>query len=156
MAISAKVSPRFSRNGRRTTPRGDQKSLHSTIQGGKAMSRVELPEVSSLPPYLRSLHDGARPKDWSTRHVARAFADNSDLLEKYLGFYYPYHSSDRLASEGTGAPPDRDPERLQDLQSRPARSGPCQCKRGGLRRRQSRQRRLHGERARGVASRGGH
>jgi alkylhydroperoxidase family enzyme len=60
------------------------------------MSRVELPEVSSLPPYLRSLHDGARPKDWSTRHVARAFADNSDLLEKYLGFYYPYHSSEGL------------------------------------------------------------
>jgi alkylhydroperoxidase family enzyme len=57
------------------------------------MSRVELPEVSSLPPYLRSLHDGARAKDWSTRHVARAFADNSDLLEKYLDFYYPYHSS---------------------------------------------------------------
>jgi hypothetical protein len=56
------------------------------------MSRVELPEVSSLTPYLQSLHDGARPKDWSTRHVARAFADNSDLLEKYLDFYYPYHS----------------------------------------------------------------
>ena len=91
------------------------------------MSRIELPEVSSLPPYLRSLHDEARPEDWSTRHVARAFADNSDLLEKYLGFYYPYHSSAGLIdSRLTGAPADRDPERLQDLQSRPARSGPCQ------------------------------
>jgi alkylhydroperoxidase family enzyme len=56
------------------------------------MSRIELPEAASLPPYLRSLHNGARPEDWSTRHVARAFAENSDLLERYLNFYYPYHS----------------------------------------------------------------
>jgi alkylhydroperoxidase family enzyme len=57
------------------------------------MSRVDLPEVWSLPPYLRKLHDGARPDDWSTRHVARAFADNSELLERYLEFYYPFHST---------------------------------------------------------------
>jgi alkylhydroperoxidase family enzyme len=57
------------------------------------MSPVELPEVSSLPPYLRSLHDGARTDDWSTRHVARAFAENSDLLQRYLEFYYPFHST---------------------------------------------------------------
>src|SRR5271166_716685 len=57
------------------------------------MSRVDLPEVSSLPPYLRKLHDGAQPDDWSTRHVARAFADNSELLERHLEFYYPFHSS---------------------------------------------------------------
>lgn len=56
------------------------------------MSRIELPEPSSLPAYLRTLHDGARPDDWSTRHVARAFAENSDLLQRYLEFYYPYHS----------------------------------------------------------------
>jgi alkylhydroperoxidase family enzyme len=56
------------------------------------MSRIELPEPSSLPPYLRSLHDGARDGDWSTRHVARAFAGNADLLQRYLDFYYPFHS----------------------------------------------------------------
>ncbi len=57
------------------------------------MSRVELPESSSLPPYLQNLHDGARPDDWSTRRVARAFSDNSELLQRYLEFYYPFHSS---------------------------------------------------------------
>ena len=60
------------------------------------MSRIELPEPSSLPPYLRNLHDGARAGDWSTRHVARAFADNADLLQRYLAFYYPFHTDGGL------------------------------------------------------------
>jgi alkylhydroperoxidase family enzyme len=60
------------------------------------MSRIELPEPSSLPPYLRNLHDSARDSDWSTRHVARAFADNADLLKRYLEFYYPFHSGEGL------------------------------------------------------------
>jgi hypothetical protein len=43
------------------------------------MSRVELPEPSSLPPYLRSLHDGARDGDWSTRHVARVHRERRSI-----------------------------------------------------------------------------
>ena len=49
------------------------------------MSRIELPEPSSLPPYLRSLHDGARAGDWSTRHVARAFAENAESIAAIFG-----------------------------------------------------------------------
>jgi alkylhydroperoxidase family enzyme len=58
------------------------------------MSRVALPEPETLPTYLRNLHDNARPDDWSTRHVARAFSENQDLLERYLAFYYPFHRSE--------------------------------------------------------------
>lgn len=57
------------------------------------MSRIPLPEPSSLSPYLRSLHDGTQPNDWATRHVALAFADNGDLLQRYLEFYYPFHTN---------------------------------------------------------------
>ena len=57
------------------------------------MSRVELAEPSSLSPYLLGLHEGARPEDWSTRRVARAFDENSEFLQRYLEFYYPFHSS---------------------------------------------------------------
>jgi alkylhydroperoxidase family enzyme len=56
------------------------------------MSRIALADPETLPPYLRRLHDNARPDDWSTRHCARAFAAHPDLLERYLSFYYPYHS----------------------------------------------------------------
>ena len=57
------------------------------------MSRIPLPEVSSLSTFLRGLHDGAPPNDWATRHVARAFAENTELLQKYLEFYYPFHTT---------------------------------------------------------------
>lgn len=57
------------------------------------MSRIPLPEASSLSTFLRSLHDGAQPNDWATRHVARAFAKNTELLQRYLEFYYPFHST---------------------------------------------------------------
>lgn len=57
------------------------------------MSRVTLADPASLPPYLKSLHDNARPDDWSTRHCARAFAAHPELLETYLKFYYPFHSA---------------------------------------------------------------
>jgi alkylhydroperoxidase family enzyme len=57
------------------------------------MSRIPLPEASSLSTFLRGLHDGAQPDDWATRHVARAFADNTDLLQRYLEFYYPFHTN---------------------------------------------------------------
>jgi alkylhydroperoxidase family enzyme len=58
------------------------------------MSRLPLAEPEELPPYLRELHDGAGEEDWSTRHVARAFAPAPELLEGYLtGFYYPWHSN---------------------------------------------------------------
>jgi alkylhydroperoxidase family enzyme len=57
------------------------------------MARLELKEPDELAPYLRELHDGADDPDWSTRHVARAFAAAPDLLENYLSFYYPWHSN---------------------------------------------------------------
>src|ERR1700680_4604939 len=57
------------------------------------MSRIPLPDASSLPPYLRSLHDGTQPNDWVTRHVALAFAENAELLQRYLEFYYPFHTN---------------------------------------------------------------
>jgi alkylhydroperoxidase family enzyme len=57
------------------------------------MSRIPLPEASSLSTFLRGLHDGAPPNDWATRHVARAFAENTELLQKYLEFYYPFHTA---------------------------------------------------------------
>jgi alkylhydroperoxidase family enzyme len=57
------------------------------------MSRIPLPDPSTLSPFLRGLHDGARQNDWSTRHVARAFANNAELLQRYLEFYYPFHST---------------------------------------------------------------
>lgn len=57
------------------------------------MSRITLAEPAALPPFLKQMHDGARPGDWSTRHCARAFAAHPDLLESYLKFYYPFHSA---------------------------------------------------------------
>jgi alkylhydroperoxidase family enzyme len=64
------------------------------------MSRLPLTDPEQLPPYLRELHDGAAERDWSTRHVARAFASAPELLEMYLtGFYYPWHSN---ADDATG------------------------------------------------------
>ncbi len=58
------------------------------------MSRLPLSEPDQLPGYLHELHDGAAAHDWSTKHVARAFAPAPELLESYLtGFYYPWHSN---------------------------------------------------------------
>ena len=57
------------------------------------MSRLPLAEPEQLPPYLKTLHEGAKAGDWSTRHVARAFASHPDLLERYLAFYYPFHGN---------------------------------------------------------------
>jgi alkylhydroperoxidase family enzyme len=64
------------------------------------MSRVPLAEPEVLSTYLRDLHDGAREADWSTRHVARAFAPAPDLLQLYLeNFYYPWHSNTGIAAD---------------------------------------------------------
>lgn len=57
------------------------------------MARLPLAEPETLPAFLKQMHDGARPDDWSTRHCARAFAAHPDLLERYLAFYYPFHSN---------------------------------------------------------------
>ena len=58
------------------------------------MSRLPMTEGDALSGYLRELHDGADDADWSSRHVARAFAAAPDLLQMYLnGFYYPWHSN---------------------------------------------------------------
>lgn len=58
------------------------------------MARIKLTEAEQLPPFLREMHDGAPTHDWPTRHCARVFAQNPDLLESYLGFYYPWHRND--------------------------------------------------------------
>lgn len=58
------------------------------------MSRIPLMEPDELPPFLSELHDNAPEKDWSTKHTARAFSANPQLLEDYLAFYYPWHRSD--------------------------------------------------------------
>ncbi len=71
------------------------------------MSRIPLADPETLPPALRKLHDDAEPSNWSARHVARAFAHHPDLLERYLGFYYPYHTNE-------GAPGRLEP-RLKEL-----------------------------------------
>lgn len=57
------------------------------------MSRIPLAEPATLPPFLKSMHDNARPDDWSTQRCARAFAAHPALLETYLKFYYPFHST---------------------------------------------------------------
>lgn len=57
------------------------------------MSRIALADPAALPPFLKAMHDNARPDDWSTRHCARAFAAHPELLETYLKFYYPFHST---------------------------------------------------------------
>jgi alkylhydroperoxidase family enzyme len=63
------------------------------------MSRVPLAEPAELSDYLRDLHDQARESDWSTQHVARAFAAAPELLQQYLtGFYYDWHTSSGAAA----------------------------------------------------------
>lgn len=57
------------------------------------MSRVTLADPATLPSFLKAMHDNARADDWSTRHCARAFAAHPALLETYLKFYYPFHST---------------------------------------------------------------
>lgn len=71
------------------------------------MSRIPLPDPETLPPALRKMHDEAGPSNWSARHVARAFAHHPDLLERYLAFYYPFHTNE-------GAPGRLEP-RLKEL-----------------------------------------
>ena len=58
------------------------------------MSRVPLADPQDLPPFLKTMHDGAGPDDWSTRHCARAFAAHPEILERYLAFYYPFHAGE--------------------------------------------------------------
>lgn len=55
------------------------------------MARVTLKSPEQLEGFVAELHEGAPEQDWSTRHVARAFAAAPGLLEDYLGFYYPWH-----------------------------------------------------------------
>ena len=58
------------------------------------MSRLPLADPQDLPPFLKTMHDGAAEDDWSTRHCARAFAAHPGILERYLAFYYPFHASE--------------------------------------------------------------
>jgi alkylhydroperoxidase family enzyme len=66
------------------------------------VSRLPLVEEQELSGFAKDLHEGAAESDWSTRHVARVFAAHPGLLEDYLGFYYPWHSS---AAEASLLPP---------------------------------------------------
>ena len=120
------------------------------------MSRIELPEPSSLPPYLRNLHDGARAGDWSTRHVARAFADNADLLERYLDFYYPFHRDAGLIESRLKELVRlriATPNGCKTCKAGPPRPGPCERRRGRVRCRSSRRGFILAAGARRVASR---
>lgn len=63
------------------------------------MSRIPLAEPETLPPFLKQMHDDAREDDWSTRNCARAFADHPELMERYLNFYYPFHSNDGVGAK---------------------------------------------------------
>jgi alkylhydroperoxidase family enzyme len=64
------------------------------------VSRLPLAEPDQLSGYVRDLHDGAPEDDWSSRHVARAFAAAPDLLESYLTrFYYTWHTNTGDAAE---------------------------------------------------------
>jgi len=58
------------------------------------MARITLTEPADLTGFLAELHGNAGEGDWSTRHVARAFATQSQLLQDYLGFYYRWHRND--------------------------------------------------------------
>jgi len=58
------------------------------------MARVMLTEPAELTDFVAELHDNAAEDDWSTKHVARAFARHPQLLQDYLGFYYPWHRND--------------------------------------------------------------
>jgi alkylhydroperoxidase family enzyme len=64
------------------------------------VSRLPLAEPDQLSGYVRDLHDGAAQDDWSSRHVARAFAAAPELLEMYLTrFYYPWHTNTADAAD---------------------------------------------------------
>ncbi|MEO1077908.1 MAG: hypothetical protein AAFY29_00020 [Pseudomonadota bacterium] len=58
------------------------------------MARITLTEPTGLTGFLAELHSNAAESDWSTQHVARAFATQPQLLEDYLGFYYRWHRND--------------------------------------------------------------
>ena len=56
------------------------------------MSRITLADPDKLPEFLADLHEAAPDHDWPTKHVARAFSQNPQLLElmmmagQYIGF----------------------------------------------------------------------
>lgn len=69
------------------------------------MARIPLADETGLDGYLKELHDGAGERDWSTRHVARAFDAHPEFLEQYLAFYYPWHSNAEEAAEAARLSP---------------------------------------------------
>ena len=58
------------------------------------MARITLPEPETLAGFLKEIHDTSPTEDWSTKHVARAFAANPSLLEDFMTFYSRWHSND--------------------------------------------------------------
>jgi len=57
------------------------------------MSRVKLADPTTLPPFLKAMHDGAKPEEWGVKNTARAFASHPELLQSYLSFYIPMHKN---------------------------------------------------------------
>ncbi|HEY1968171.1 MAG TPA: hypothetical protein VGH89_09505 [Pseudonocardia sp.] len=57
------------------------------------MSRVTLVDHNELPDALRQIHDAAADS-WGIQHTARAFGHHPDLLQAYLGFFWPWHTGE--------------------------------------------------------------
>ena len=58
------------------------------------MSRIPLPEPETLPAYFKAMHDGADPENDAARSASRAFAVHPEFFERYMAFYYPFHTND--------------------------------------------------------------
>jgi alkylhydroperoxidase family enzyme len=56
------------------------------------MSRLPLIEPNKLSPYMKAVFDNTPEDNWLGRHFAQAFGANSDLVEAYQSFYYPWHT----------------------------------------------------------------
>ena len=70
------------------------------------MSRIPLMDYDQLPDALRQIHDAATGA-WSIEHTTRAFGHHPDLLQAYLGFFWPWHTNE--------APGARVDPRLKEL-----------------------------------------
>lgn len=57
------------------------------------MSRIALVDTDQLPEAMRQIHDSADGA-WGIQHTARAFAHHPDLLQAYLGFFWPWHTGE--------------------------------------------------------------
>jgi alkylhydroperoxidase family enzyme len=61
------------------------------------MSRVTLMEHEDLPEAMRQVHDSADGA-WAIERTARAFGHHPELLQAYLGFFWPWHVNETPAA----------------------------------------------------------